>query len=78
MVESYRADRTSGKHGKIHIRPVAGQGYPVTLAVQCPKILSTSYPVGTRFWLWVRLTDREGSGEFLTGRSGGWEVVEDS
>jgi hypothetical protein len=78
MVESYIPASTSGKHGRVHIRPVAGFGYPTHLAVQCPKVLNTAYPVGTRFWLWVRLTDRQGSGEFLTGRSGGWEVVDEA
>jgi hypothetical protein len=64
-VESYRAAQTSGLHGEIHIRPVAGQGLPTTLRVECSKALSRDYPVGTKFRIWAKLTDREGEGEFL-------------
>ena len=65
LVESYLPANTSGKHGKVHIRPVAGYKYPVTLQVQCSKKLSNDYPVGTKFILQAKLTDREGGGEYL-------------
>ena len=65
LVESFIPDNPSGKHGKIHIRPVAGQKYPETLQVECSKKLSSDYPVGTKFLLQAKLTDREGSGEYL-------------
>jgi len=67
LVESYKSNDTSGKHGKIHIRPVAGYKYPSTLQVECSKKLSdiSLYPLGTKFLLQAKLTDREGSGEYL-------------
>jgi hypothetical protein len=65
VVESYYPDNTSGLHGPIHIRPVEGQGYSTSLHVECSKSLSYSYPVGTRFRIRAKLTDREGSGDFL-------------
>ena len=64
-VESYRPSNTSGLHGKIHIRPCEGQGYPTDMHVECSKALSRNYPVGTRFKIRAKLTDREGSGNFL-------------
>jgi hypothetical protein len=64
-VESYRPNNTSGLHGKVHIRPVAGKGYGANLHVRCSKSLSENYPVGTRFLITAKLTDREGGGEFL-------------
>ena len=64
-VESFRAPQTSGLHGEIHIRPVAGQGLPTTLRVERSKVLSRDYPVGTKFRIWAKVTDREGEGEFL-------------
>ncbi|WP_316016070.1 hypothetical protein [Roseobacter sp. HKCCA0434] len=64
-VESYVPSRTSGLHGKVHIRPCEGQGYPTDLHVECSKKLSKDYPVGTRFRIRAKLTDREGSGDFL-------------
>lgn len=65
IVESYLPNNTSGLHGKVHIRPVAGQGYPANMHVECSKRLSSDYPVGTRFRLRAKLTDREGEGDFL-------------
>lgn len=65
IVESFMADRTSGLHGGIHIRPIAGQPFPQSLRVECSKRLSTDYPVGTRFKIRAKLTDKEGEGEFL-------------
>lgn len=65
IVESYVPASTSGKHGKVHIRPVAGQSFDTSLSVECSKSLTTNYPVGTRFRLRAKLTDREGGGQFL-------------
>jgi len=65
IVESYIPDNTSGKHGKVHIRPVAGGKYSQLLQVQCSKSLSRDFPVGTKFLLQAKLTDREDGGEYL-------------
>jgi hypothetical protein len=64
-VESYAPASTSGLHGSIHIRPCEGQGYPVNMHVECSKKLTANHPVGTRFRIKAKLTDREGSGDFL-------------
>lgn len=64
-VESYVPANTSGLHGKVHVRPCSGQGYPPTMHVECAKKLVTDYPVGTRFRIRAKLTDREGGGEYL-------------
>jgi hypothetical protein len=77
-VESFYPDSTSGLHGPVHIRPVPGQGLATTLMVECSKDLSdvTRYPVGTRFRIRAKLTDRLGSGEFLYSYFGwAYEVV---
>lgn len=65
VVESYYPASTAGLHGPVHIRPVEGQGYSTALHVECSKKLVENYPVGTRFRIRVKLTDRLGSGEFL-------------
>lgn len=77
-VESYEPTRASGLHGKIHIRPLQGQGFPTDMHVECSKELSDDYPVGTRFRIKAKLTDREGSGDFLYSYFG-WpfEVLSD-
>lgn len=63
-VESYRPAQTRGLHGAIHIRPLAGQGFD-GLHVECSKSLSKDYPVGTKFRLRAKLTDRKGGGQYL-------------
>jgi hypothetical protein len=44
---------------------LAGQEFPIGIHVECSKKLSTDYPLGTRFRIRARLTDREGGGQFL-------------
>ncbi|WP_444888107.1 hypothetical protein [Microbulbifer sp. JMSA008] len=78
LVESYIPSNTSGKHGKVHIRPVAGGKYSSSLQVECAKKLSRDYPVGTKFLLQAKLTDREGGGEYLySSYRWKYEVVSD-
>lgn len=72
IVESFRLDNTSGRHGAIHVRPAEGQIYPQTLMVECSRRLKTDYPVGTKFRLSVKLTDLKGGGEFLYSYHG-WQ-----
>jgi len=75
IVESYR-ESGSGLHGDVHIRPVASEGFPSGTRVECSKSLMRDFPVGTRFRIKAKLTDREGGGEFLYSYHG-WkfEVV---
>ncbi len=76
LVESYKPNSTSGLHGDVHIRPCAGQAYPTTLQVECSKDLVRNYPVGTKFKIKAKLTDRLGSGDFLYSYFGWkYEVV---
>jgi hypothetical protein len=65
VVESFKPSATSGLHDAVHIRPIAGQGLATTLHVECSKSLSRDYPVGTRFRIRAKLTDRENGGEYL-------------
>lgn len=70
IVESYRATRTGGLQGDVHVRPVAGQGLPTDLHVECSRSLRRNYPVGTKFRIKAKLTDREGGGEYLYSHHG--------
>lgn len=65
VVESYYPASTSGLHGKVHIRPIEGQGIPTAMHVECSKALTKNYPVGSKFRIKAKLTDREGGGEYL-------------
>lgn len=64
-VESYMPSKTSGLHGKVHVRVLPGQRFSTDLHVECGRNLRKDYPVGTRFRIWAKLTDREGGGEYL-------------
>lgn len=70
-VESYYPLQTGGLHGKVHIRPVFGGKYSPGMHVECSKDLSRLHPVGSRFRIRAKLTDRLGGGEFLYS-SWGW------
>ena len=62
-VESIIDPRT----GRVRIRPVPGQAYATSLRVQCSRALADPerYPVGTRFLVSAKLTDRQGGEPFL-------------
>ena len=79
VVESYREQRTSGLHGKIHLRPIEGQNYPTSLRAEGNKSMTSDYPVGTKFKIRAKLTDRQGSGDYLyTSYKWEFEVIEQS
>jgi len=64
VVESYR-ESGSGLQGDVHIRPVPAEGFAPGMRVECSKQLMRDYPVGTKFRIRAKLTDREDGGEFL-------------
>ena len=56
-----------GPNGAVEIRPVPGQAFAPSLAVQCARALrdTARYPLGTVFLLSAKLTDRLGGTPFL-------------
>jgi hypothetical protein len=76
IVESYYTGPTSGLHGDVHIRPIAGERWPQHLRVECNKDLSNTnlYELGTQFVLRATLTDRLGSGDFIYSYFG-WPAI---
>ncbi|CAD5257324.1 MULTISPECIES: hypothetical protein [unclassified Imperialibacter] len=66
VVESFKPSNTAGRHGPIHIRPIPGQApFLPHMHVRCAKELSEEYPVGTRFRIRAKLTNREGGTPFI-------------
>lgn len=53
--------------GTLEIRPVPGQAFSPELAVQCSRRLLDlqRYPLGSRFLLFAKLTDRLGGTPYL-------------
>jgi hypothetical protein len=64
VVETYH-ESSSGLHGDLHVRPIAGQTLPRSLRVRFPKALRRQHPLGTRFLVYAKLTDREGGNDFI-------------
>ena len=67
IVETYAAIQP-GKASRIHVRPIPGQPYPPTVDVECSREMRTSHPVGTRFLIHAKPTNREGGKTFLYSR----------
>ena len=66
IVESYKPKNTSGLHGAIHIKPISGQEpYTEDMHVECSKVLSDDYPVGTKFKIKAKITNKEGGKPFV-------------
>ena len=63
------------KGGKVQIRPLPGQAYSPALSVHCSRRLIDLYPLGTRFLLSAKLTDRQGGTPFLYAYHGDADVV---
>lgn len=74
VAESFLAAVTSGLHGGVHMRPAPDQPFGQDLMIECSKALTRDHPVGTRFRLRVKLTDRASGGEFLYSYHG-WPVT---
>ncbi len=75
VVETY-IETGSGLHGDRHVRPVPGQGYPKGTRVRCSKAMRFAHPIGTRFLIYAKATDREGGRGFLSSHhSWDYEVV---
>jgi hypothetical protein len=80
IVETFCPSVTTGRHGLVHVRPAKRQAFPQELFVECSKDLidTERFPVGTKFRLSAKLTDREGGTPFLYSYyRWGYEVVPD-
>lgn len=78
IVESVRC-KTMDRYGDIRISPIPGQ-YPFTpdMFVECPNAMKQNYPVGTRFRIKAKITDREGGTPFIyTHYTWPFEVLDD-
>lgn len=66
IVESYIPPVNKGYHGDVHIRPLPNQEpYLTTMHVECSKTLSEDFPLGTKFRIKAKITQREGGTKFI-------------
>lgn len=73
-VETYRAVK-SGKSSHIHVRPLEGQGFSIDQDVECSRSMRESHPVGTKFRIKVKQTDREGTPFLYSYHGWAYDVV---
>jgi hypothetical protein len=64
VIETYR-NRGEPSRAKIRARPVPGQGLSPNMKVECSSSMRERHPVGTKFIVQCKVTDREGGAEFL-------------
>lgn len=64
LVETFLASSEQSAK-KIRVRPVAGQGLPVTMRVECSSSMRRSHPIGTKFLILGKITDKEGGSQFI-------------
>jgi len=66
MVESFYTHPSEPRHGVIHIRPLPGQSpFEPEMFVECSNTLKHDYPVGTKFIIRAKITDRQGGTSFI-------------
>ena len=66
IVESFVPTITTGLHGPVHIRPLPGHDpYLPSMHVECSKVLSYDYPVGTQFRIQAKIVDKIGQRPFV-------------
>ncbi|MEO8598383.1 MAG: hypothetical protein ABI656_00970 [bacterium] len=77
VVESFIAPTSTEKRGLVQIRPIQGQAFSSALLVQCSRRLTDTarFPVGTRFILLAKMTDRLGGPPFLYAYHGDPDIV---
>lgn len=69
-----------GKHGPVHIRPLPGQDpYLDTMYVQCSKVMSNDFPIGTKFRIRAKIIyPKNGNRPFVsTHYTWPFDVLED-
>jgi hypothetical protein len=65
-VESFVPNNLTGKRGLVHIRPLPNQEpFETKMFVECNKTLSNDYPIGTRFRIKVKITQKQGGTKFI-------------
>jgi len=65
LVESFCSGPVSGRHGPIHVRPVAGQGVNTRLYVECSREMRERFPVGSMFLVTAKFSNKKNGIEFL-------------
>lgn len=76
-VETYLGMNTTSSGG-VRVRPIEGQGFSESMNVSCSTEMRKLHPVGTKFLIEAKVTNREGGPDFLySPPSYGYTVLPD-
>lgn len=64
IVETFNAGGEKSR-SPIRVRPLSGQGFSSDMRVECSREMRTAFPVGQLFLIFVKLTSRLDSPDFL-------------
>lgn len=64
VIETYIGKNTTASSG-VRARPLAGQGLEPSMNVECSSKMRKGYPVGTKFVISAKITNKEGGPDFL-------------
>ena len=64
VIETYR-NIHGGSSNSIRAHPLPGQGLDTSMNVECSSKMRKGHPVGTKFLLQAKVTDRDGGSPFL-------------
>jgi len=76
IVETFR-NPGEPSSARIRVRPVEGQGYPMSMRVECSRAMRESAPVGSRFRVFATLKqgDSHGGHCLYVNKADDWEQV---
>ncbi|WP_296936766.1 hypothetical protein [uncultured Marinobacter sp.] len=64
VIETFK-NKGGASRSSVRARPVEGQDLDVSMNVECSSKMRKGYPVGTKFLLQAKVTDRDGGTPFL-------------
>jgi hypothetical protein len=64
IVETFNAGGEKSR-SPIRVRPLPDQGFSSDMRVECSREMRTAFPVGQLFCIWVKVTSRLDSPDFL-------------
>lgn len=77
VIETYQNNHEASSK-RIRARPLRGQGLDPSMNVECSSKMRKNHPVGTKFILQAKVTDREGGSPFLYAHfNSSYRVVSD-
>ena len=77
IIETYEAYGEQSSE-RVRARPLPGQGLSTNMKVECSSKMREGHPIGTKFKIQAKVTDREGGTPFLYSHyNWSYEVVSD-